>query len=91
MWLAYSGNLNLKASPASGTTLWGVDANPNGERSRDLFFDPITSEDELLALVDAGDIRIEDTRLATDCPITAPRRRDIVVNHNPRVPLCALR
>lgn len=69
--------------------MWGVDADPEAERVRDLFLSPIRSEAELLTLVDAGDLRLEDTGRATDCPITPARRGDIVVNLNPRYPLCA--
>ncbi|MDX1428733.1 MAG: hypothetical protein R3282_00535 [Rhodothermales bacterium] len=88
IWLVYSDNLNLMAAPRPGVTLWGVGADPEGDRRRDLFLNPITGEAEILALVDAGDIRIEDTGSATDCPITPPRRGDIVVNLNPRFSLC---
>ncbi len=89
MWLVYSDELSLTANPRPGVVLWGVGADPEAERVRDLFLNPIKSEAELMTLVDSGDLRLEDTGLATDCPITPARRGDIVVNLNPRFPLCA--
>lgn len=88
MWLVYSGSLNLIATPQQGVTLVGMGADAGADRVRDLFLDPIRGEEELLDLAEAGDVRVEVTGLTTDCPITQPRGGDIIINLNPRFPLC---
>ncbi len=88
MWLVYSADLNLIATPQQGVTLHGIGADAGADRVRDLFLDPIRGEEELFDLVKAGDVRVEVTGVTTDCPITRPVGGDIVINLNPRFPLC---
>ena len=89
MFLIEGANLSLMATPKNGVTLWGAGSDTTNPRRRDLFVNPITSEEEVLALVAAGELRMITTSLFTDCPLERARAGDIVVNLNPRVPLCA--
>ena len=89
MFLLEGARMSLMATPEPGMTLWGAGSDQNNPRRRDLFVNPITSEEEVLALVEAGELRLIRTNLFTDCPLEKAREGDIVVNLNPRVPLCA--
>jgi len=88
MYLLEGARLSLMATPKPGVTLWGAGSDTTNSRQRDLFLSPITSEEEVLALVEAGELRMIQTSLFTDCPLEKARDGDIVVNLNPRVPLC---
>ncbi len=88
MYLIEGNRLSLMATPKPGVTLWGAGSDTTNTRRRDLFLNPITSEEEVLALVEAGELRMITTMLFTDCPLEKARQGDIVVNLNPRVPLC---
>ena len=89
MYLIEGAELSLMATPQPGVRLWGAGSDTTNPRQRDLFVNPITSEEEVLALVAAGELRMITTMLFTDCPLEKAREGDIVVNLNPRIPLCA--
>lgn len=89
MYLIEGARLSLMATPRQGVTLWGAGSDTTNPRRRDLYLNPITSEEEVLALVEAGELRMITTMLFTDCPLEKARQGDIVVNLNPRVPICA--
>ncbi len=87
MWVVHSAGLDLMAS-TDGTILWGDGAAQDGRPTRDLTTNPITSEEELLALEAAGDVTLMFTGVIVDCPITKAKNNETVVNLNPDFPVC---
>jgi hypothetical protein len=85
MYIVVSGNTNLYATTDGNVTIRSTVWFTDGRPSRDLTFNPVTSEDELLALEASGDVVITFTGLNIDCPMTAPDEGDIVVDLNPDV------
>ncbi len=92
----HSKNLILKAEPAPGEVLLGLgvtDADTVSQegarpRTRDLYRNPITGLNELLALEAMGEVEIVNLFFNTDCPLATPNDNDTVVNLNPNYPIC---
>lgn len=87
MYLVHSAGLDLIAS-TNGTVIWGDGTAQDGRPTRDLTANPITSEEELLALDTAGDLSVTFTGIIVDCPITTADAGETVVNLNPEFPIC---
>lgn len=87
MYLIHSAGLDLFAS-TDGTVIYGDGAAQDGRPTRDLTTNPITNEDDLLALEAAGDVTITFTGIIVDCPITKASGGEVVVNLNPDFPIC---
>jgi len=85
MYIVVSGNVDLYATTDGNVTLRSTAFYNDGRPQRDLTFDPIKSEDELLAAEAAGDVVITFTGLNIDCPMTAADPGDIVVDLNPGI------
>ncbi len=96
MFAVYSADLNLVARPLPGVVLWGVGADttlgdPNDIKSyigRDLYANPITSEEEIVELELRGDVKVVRMGMLVDCPMVAADDDDTVVNLNPTYSLC---
>jgi hypothetical protein len=89
MFEVVSGSLDLFASTDGTKTIYSTVRAPAGSPSRDLTTNPFTSEEEILAARDRGEIAISFTGVNIDCPITDAAAGDIVVDLNPTVgPFC---
>lgn len=85
MWTVVSGSVDLYASTDGTATIYSTVRAPAGSPSRDLTTNPFTSEEEILAAAEAGEVIINDEGFSADCPITKADPGDIVVDLNPDV------